>query len=296
MKWLRIVFLVFFLLLLLVFGALHWFSFRFDFQKFLAKLPDALAPSMAYYERPCANGGISMLDNGNLAARELIIFLHGAPGSAADFSRFFGDPVLNSRYRMVAMERPGYGSVEYGLLEHSIRTQGECMCEVLKEMQHHYASIILVGHSYGAPVALAMSAVCDASLPIQGVLVAGGLVDPAAEKIFWFNPIIHALRGTMPSYVQMANDEKLRHAEELRKIEDVWPKSRVPIYVLHGAKDWIAPLQNVSYMESKIPNTTPHLIEILEDKDHILQFAAVDDIIRGIEWLVAQKVDRDSIP
>lgn len=44
----------------------------------------------------------------------LLVFIHGTPGSWADFKAIMKDGSLRARYRMVSVDRPGFGFSDFG--------------------------------------------------------------------------------------------------------------------------------------------------------------------------------------
>ena len=85
-----------------------------------------------------------------------IIFFHGTPGSWDVFSRYMQDPDLLQRFRMISVDRPGFGYSDFGKSE-NLQRQSELMSPLLHELNNDKL-IFLVGHSLGGPMIIKLAA------------------------------------------------------------------------------------------------------------------------------------------
>src|SRR4051812_46363629 len=53
----------------------------------------------------------------------LVIFIHGSPGSLSAFIDFMDDTLLLEKVRMISVDRPGFGSSNFGYAEPSLEKQ-----------------------------------------------------------------------------------------------------------------------------------------------------------------------------
>ncbi|NJM94163.1 MAG: alpha/beta fold hydrolase, partial [Cytophagales bacterium] len=173
----------------------------------------------------------------------LIIFIHGAPGALVDFGNLYQDSALLAHYRMVSVDRPGYGSSGFGRARTSIQEQARLLAPLL-HLNRHAQKPILVGHSFGGPVVARMA--MDYQSQIGEIHLVAGAVDPGHEVIFWISyPLsVKPLTYLMPVGMQVANREKLAHVEELQKMLPLWQNITVPVTIIHGEKDKLVPIQN----------------------------------------------------
>lgn len=212
---------------------------------------------------------IHWVGSGDSDASDLIFFLHGAPGSWLDFSKYMVDSLLRQHYYMVAVDRPGYGLSEEGGSEVSIIEQSYLMRQILSQYDS-VTSITVVGYSYGGPIAAALSR--DASLSVSRLLMLSPVNDPDCEPYFWFNTFLgfRFVRWMTPSYVIVANNEKMGHAAALQQISDIWSSIDVPTIHIHSQQDWIAPFGcNTDHSIAHIDSTVLDLV-VLSGDAHFL--------------------------
>src|SRR5262245_40732336 len=58
-------------------------------------------------------------------ARPLVLFVHGSPGSLSAFIDFLADTALLSKAELITVDRPGFGSSNFGYAEPSLQKQAE---------------------------------------------------------------------------------------------------------------------------------------------------------------------------
>lgn len=187
-----------------------------------------------------------------------IVFIHGAPGSSNNFYRYQADADLVQRTRLLSVDRLGYGYSNYGRSEPSLAEQAASIRTVLEAYQPCKA--ILVGHSYGGPIVA--KAALDYPDLVEALVMLSPVNDPESEKVFWFAHLARweATRWLLSGAWRVSGDEKFGHEEELRKMEDQWPRMRVPVVHIHGQLDSIAPPANIEFSRKNIPEA---LLEII---------------------------------
>jgi pimeloyl-ACP methyl ester carboxylesterase len=204
------------------------------------------------------NHRIRYVDVGDPEKR-MILFIHGAPGSLEAFMGFLRDPDLRQNLRMMAVDRPGYGHSDPGNPITSLKIQAT-LIQPLLDLNRHRKKPILVGHSYGGPVAASIA--IQVPDQVGGILLVGAAMDPEHEKIFWVSRLIRLswISAVLPASIVSSNIEKLSHVEELKKISARWKEIRVPVTILHGKNDWIVPVKNAFFIDRMLANTTKKLV------------------------------------
>lgn len=110
-------------------------------------------------------------------SKQTVLFVHGSPGTWDNFLYFLADSSALENYRLIAVDRPGFGKSGNGIPERSLTQQAEVINEVLVKEQ---TSAILVGHSYGGPVIARMA--IDFPCQSDALVFVAASVDPELEK------------------------------------------------------------------------------------------------------------------
>lgn len=183
----------------------------------------------------------------------LVIFVHGAPGASDAFYDFMKDSALVDEFQMISVDRAGYGYSDFGKSEPSILKQAQFVQE-LPEFQKTNQKIILVGHSFGAPIVARMA--IEFPEKIHALVLVAGTIDPELEQIFWISYPANwwIFRWMVPTSMRVANDEKLQHVAELEKMDTLWQKITHPTTVIQGGKDFLAPAGNLDFAKKKLIN------------------------------------------
>lgn len=191
--------------------------------------------------------------------KRMIFFIHGAPGSLEAFMGFLNDPTLRQNVRMIAVDRPGYGFSDPGNPVTSMSAQAALLQPIL-DRNRHPQKPILVGHSYGGPIAATLGFL--APNRVGGILLVGAAMDPCNEKIFWISYLIRLpwISAWLPPAIVTSNIEKLTHEEELNKMLTAWKKIRVPVTILHGENDWLVPVENAFFIYRALANIEKKLV------------------------------------
>ncbi len=195
-----------------------------------------------------------------------ILFIHGAPGSAGNYFSYLKDPVLGKKANLITVDRLGYGYSDHGNAETSIDKQAESIFAIAEK--HELKNIILVGWSYGVPIAAKMA--FKFKEVKHSVLVAGAM-SPKDEKFFGIAKMAtwKLTKWLVPKPLKIANYEKLSHVEELTKMQDNWSQIQSPITYYHGTKDNIVPFENMNFIKSQVPDTILKPV-ILKDMNHFI--------------------------
>ncbi|BDC99462.1 alpha/beta hydrolase [Persicobacter psychrovividus] len=225
------------------------------------------------------SGNLSLVKIGERAAVG-VFFIHGAPGDMGAFKKYFTDSLLLEKAQLFAVDRLGYGQSSDGLSAEKIKNQAEILIQLVEKLQ--ISEVILVGHSYGGPVAVRMA--MDApDLNIRRVILLAPALDPDHEKMFWVNrPLSNAwAQKLLPRGLAMANREKMVHAAELQKMLPLWKGLQAPITMIHGTKDALVPYENVAFIKRHYQGEALEVIS-LNGENHFIpwtKYALVRDTI-----------------
>jgi pimeloyl-ACP methyl ester carboxylesterase len=204
-----------------------------------------------------------------------IVFVHGSPSSLSAWKHFMNDSLLLSKARLVLVDRPGYGYSGFGKSEKSIAKQAEMLRPVLQK--HANQPVILVGASYGGPVAARM-AMNDPGL-IDGLVLLSASIAPKEEKIYSISypAKMWLFKWMVPTSFRVANEEKLSHRKALEALLPDWKKITAPALVIHGDKDELIYPANAAFAK-KMMTSTEVEVKMLPGMGHGLQFTQPDMI------------------
>lgn len=218
-----------------------------------------------------------------------IIFIHGAPGSSDNFFQFMKNPNLVRKFDMVSVDRPGYGYSDFGRSEVSIKKQAEVLKPILEEYGN--TSTILIGHSYGGPIA-AKAEVLYPDL-VQAIMLLAPAIDPENEKEFaiaWFGKT-RPFRWLTPTSWKVATDEKYSHVEELKKMIPDWQKISIPVTYIQGDKDRLVPYENLAFAKKMINESCLKVISIPQE-DHFLPWSR-EELVKGEIFSLNKRIEKN---
>ncbi len=209
-----------------------------------------------------------------------ILFIHGTPGDAGDWAPFL-NRVPAGQHRL-AVDRPGFGQSGPGGPIVTLPGQARAIAGLIEAGG---APAVVVGSSYGGPVALQLAAAHPEM--VAGVLLVGSAADPAQERI---DPMqrLAALRGIarlLPRPLSHANAELLVLARELAELGDRLGRIRAPVTILQGLADTLVPPENAGYLASRIGAAARRRVVLVERAGHflhILRGSLVDSALRHL--------------
>lgn len=242
--------------------------------------PSASAADIASLERRTLDEGkikLSYLRAGDPAGR-LVVLIHGTPGSAKGWADFLLHPLPGVEY--VAVDRPGFGLTRPGGAEPSLAVQAAALILLLEPAAGRHP--VLVGHSYGAPVAARIAA--DRPDLVSGLVLAAGALDPAQEHVYAIQragewPV---LRSLLPATMRNANRELIPLGGELRTLSAALARITCPVAIVHGTADRNVPYANVAYMHARLDHARRLETLTLEGANHFLPWQHRSTIERAI--------------
>ncbi|MEM7654812.1 MAG: alpha/beta fold hydrolase, partial [Bacteroidota bacterium] len=198
-----------------------------------------------------------------------LIFIHGSPGTWDAYLNYFLDPSLVGKYRMIAMDRIGYGKSDPGKAQSELQVQADLIAPLLATVPKE-VPLIIVGHSFGGPVCIKLA--MDHPHRIDGMMLLAGLADPVHEKrVYWLQtPFTHkALRWLLPPDMDVSNREILPLKGELKLIEDDWSTIQARTIVMQGGKDMLVAPPHADFVEAKLGHVPLEMVELPEENHFI---------------------------
>ncbi|MEM1181870.1 MAG: alpha/beta hydrolase [Acidobacteriota bacterium] len=218
------------------------------------------------------------------AAEPTILFIHGSPGTWKAWRGFLADPGLSARAHLIAVDRPGFGLSGRGLAEPSLAQQAAAAAVALEGEDH--GPTLVVGHSYGGPVASQLAA--DRPDSVDGLVLVAPSIDPELEEIRWYQRFAERLPFLVPVDLRTANREILPLAGELRRLEPRLADLTLPVTVIQGLDDRLVPPGNADFAERAFSGA--HLqVERLEGVNHFIPWRQPETITAAIQgWLTRE--------
>jgi pimeloyl-ACP methyl ester carboxylesterase len=205
-----------------------------------------------------------------------LVFIHGTPGSWDAFAGYMKDSAMRQRYRMVSVDRPGFGYSDFGKVA-SFAQQSLLINEALIQLNNN-KPMLLAGHSLGGPLIVQMAA--DNPALYAGLVIISGSVDPAEEKPEKWRPWIFntPLNFLVPGAFKPSNKELWNLKKDLVHLQSSFAAIHCPVYFIHGAKDTWVPPGNVAYAKRMLVNATSIGEMMIPDGNHFIPWTKFNEI------------------
>jgi pimeloyl-ACP methyl ester carboxylesterase len=207
-----------------------------------------------------------------------LLFVHGSPGAWDAFKNYFKKDSLVQKYKLMSIDRPGFGYSDFGKQEISLEKQAACIAPVLKQQKQ---SVILVGHSLGGPVIARLA--MDYPEQVKALVFIAPSIDPSLEKTKWIQYPAHwkATRWLVPRVLRVCNEEILPLKKELEKMLPLWKNITVPVVFIQGGKDKLVPKENLDFAR-KVLTETQIKEFFYPEYNHFIPFTHPDIVEKAI--------------
>ena len=205
-----------------------------------------------------------------------LVFIHGSPGSWDAFKEYLKDSLLLKKYRIIAIDRPGFGYSNFGQAE-NLQTQSKLINDFLKKKDNNQP-VILIGHSMGGPVITEMATLAPDKY--KTLVIIAGSIDPDAEKPEKWRKIIKTkpIRYLIPGAMRPANDELWWLKKDLYDMQPDLGKITSDVTVVHGTNDNLVPYSNVAFIRRELRNAKSMTIISIENANHFIPWEHFETI------------------
>lgn len=205
-----------------------------------------------------------------------LFFVHGSPGSWDAFKDYLKDSLLLKKFRMIAVDRPGFGYSDFGESQ-DLDNQAKLLENLIDKIKVN-KDIYLIGHSYGGPLIVKMAV--DRQNDYKEIVVLSGAIDPDAEKPELWRLLFKAkpIRYLVPGALRPANDELWWLKEDLIRMKPKLSKIKSAVLIVHGTKDDLVPYSNAAFMEKEFINAKSIELVSIKDANHFIPWTHFDTI------------------
>ena len=184
-------------------------------------------------------------------AKQLIIFVHGTPGSFTTFMHYMNDSLMQEHFHMISVTRPGW--VERNAEKVPSLDEQAAALEPLLRMDRSGKGTILMGHSYGGPV-IAKTAMEYSEL-VSGLVFVATTGDPELSGPRWYNRLAVVIpRFILGSGLKGANAEIMPLRPQLESILSGWEELEMPVLIVQGDRDRLVNPRNAEFMQRMLVN------------------------------------------
>ncbi len=206
-----------------------------------------------------------------------LLIVHGAPGAWYGSRNILDDSLTTARFHVISVDRPGYNKSRFKGRRKavtSISLQAVVIYEAMR-LNHSHQKGIVMGSSYGGPIAVKMAV--DHPEAFYHVLLLAAAIDPDHEKFWWFNKYVHRgpLKWMLPRFFRVATNEKYSHIKELRKLVPLWSRLTVPVTVVQGDADETVSPVNLDFARKMLEGKNATFIS-LPGVGHLIRWQRAD--------------------
>ena len=211
-----------------------------------------------------------------------LILVHGTPGNAEGWADYIVKPIEG--FHVIAYDRPGFGLSDPDGPVVSLSRQAKAIEPFLVPCNGRLP--VLVGHSLGGPVAV--QAALDFPDKISGLIILAGSMDPALEKIRWWQNIARyaPIRWILPRPLLNGLEELVALKQELLQMSVNLHKIICPVVIVQGDEDRLVPPANARYMENMFTSARFVKTIRLKNQNHYLPWnnrKAVEEAVHTLQ-------------
>jgi pimeloyl-ACP methyl ester carboxylesterase len=174
-----------------------------------------------------------------------LVFIHGSPGSWMNYMKYMWDADMRKKFRIVAIDRPGFGYSDFGKALH-LQEQCKIIMPVIEKLKNGQP-LFLVGHSLGGPI-VAKLAADNAALFNTVIIIAGSLDINQEAKETWRKIMnVKPLYWALPGAFGPSNTELLYLKKDLLPLQKDFKNITCKVLFIHGDKDTWVPIENIAY-------------------------------------------------
>ena len=211
-------------------------------------------------------------------ARWKVVIITGTPS----WSEYWAPTIaaLPDNREIIVADRPGFSESEPRHAVPDIAAQAEALSPMLETRPGE--RVVLVGQSFGGPVATLMAArypdQVDALVLVSAYF---GQRGPTARRLFGVGRIVQPF---LPRDLKNSISEVRAQPRQLPEVWSAFDSLDIPVVFIHGDKDTFVPLDSAREIAGRRDNT---LITVPEG-DHFLNACCVPALLGAVEQAIAE--------
>ena len=208
-----------------------------------------------------------------------IIFIHGSPGSWLSYEKYMKDKDLLAKYRMISIDRPGFGYSEFGDAK-NLEEQSKLISPLLEIFNNH-KPVYIAGHSLGGPVAAQIAA--DNPNSFAGLILLSAAIDPSEERSEKWRPLFFRSpwKQLVPGAFYPSNKELWYLKNDLLKLQTDLANIHCRVWIVHGLKDVYVPVGNAEFSKKMLVNAKSVEMTLIPKANHFIHTLHYD-IVKGV--------------
>lgn len=226
--------------------------------------------------------------------RPQILMIHGSPGDWSGYLEYMRRGDLLERADVIAVDRPGYGASNAGLALPDLKAQAASLAPLLRRLAA-VGPVLVVGHSYGGPVAVRLAV--DYPDAVAGLVLIAASVDPELEEWRWFNRVAEwpPVQWMLPAAWNVSNAEIKPLRADLLLMQPAWSGIRQPVAIVHGGEDTLVPIGNADFAREALRQSVIVRDYLYPDENHFILWERLDLLVpillECLEWPALRKAD-----
>ncbi len=209
-----------------------------------------------------------------------LLFIHGSPGGWNAFEEYMKDKDLLEKYRMISIDRPGFGYSKFGHAK-KLKDQSKIISGFLPQLSNN-KPIYIIGHSLGGPLAVKLAA--ENPTFFQGIVLLASSVSAADEAPEKWRGLLHntPLKYLLPGAFKASNSEIWYFKKEVTELALQFKFITCKVWIIHGDKDKFVPVANAAYAQKMLINASFVNTKILNNAPHFIPWKPWYDSVKNV--------------
>jgi len=212
-----------------------------------------------------------------------VLFIHGSPGSWTAFKSYLKDKDLRHRFRLISIDRPGFGASNYGDAI-SISDQAALIGRLIGRLQNG-KNFYVAGHSLGGPLTVKLAA--QYPQYISGIVLLAASVDPNEEKKELWRPALKLFPFCLllPGSFRPSNIELWAFKKDVLTMPNDLNSIRCPVIIIQGMIDPLVPPGNAFYAQKQLTHARSVQLIRLDSANHFIpwtRYAQVKEALMSL--------------